>query len=153
MFSPDDLKALIERLVAPFDEVPRPDQEEIREAAVKLEPEMRHSLFRQMHVLLVIAAAYKAALGDGEGDLLGAGADPAQVMNLLCAVDSEKLSIDVIDRLTSEVGHIFGGWTALPRPLFETLCQRMDEQEEAYAEQEEKSALHHAAKTKPVVKH
>ncbi len=142
MLTPDDLKAMVDAFSAPFDALAKEhrDEEAIRKAAFKLDADDRSRLYNQMYVLLVCASKIKAALGDGECELLGVGADNATLMNLLCAVNPHELSIDVIDRLSAEIARHFGGWTALPKSLFEAMCQRMDDKEKAYAEMEEDNA-------------
>ena len=130
--TPDDLKALVALLVAPFDTVPRDqfDEDALHEAATKLPIEERDALFNQTRIMLVIASKVRAAIGDRETDLFGAAADRVTLMNLLCAVDEDLLSIDVLDRLCAEMEHFFGGWTALPPNLFHAMARRARAREE-----------------------
>jgi hypothetical protein len=135
--TPDDLKDLVATLMEPFDALRgQLDDDELHDAAHQTPPEDRTILFNQMRTLLIIASKIRAAIGNRETELFGVAADTAQVMNLLCAVDEDQLSIDVIDRLCFEMGPLFGGWTALPPNVFHAMCRRAEERTEEMEEAE-----------------
>jgi hypothetical protein len=146
--TPDDLKALVASLMEPIEALHgQLDADELHDAAHETSPEERSNLFKQMRVLLIIASKIKAAIGNRETDLFGVAADTAQVMNLLCAVDEDRLSIDVIDRLCFEMAPLFGNWTALPPDLYHAMCRRAEsleeEMEAAEAEEEANDQTKH----------
>lgn len=143
VWTPELVRKTIQDMSAPFDAMPRGPtfDDEFRRACVKLTPEERSRLALQMQVLCTAAEHIRALIrGWGSPNLLGSGAEKTEVMSLLSAVDPKKLSIDVIDSLCTEVSYHLGAWTALPPKLFRALCDRMDEQEEQFAADEEAEA-------------
>jgi hypothetical protein len=76
-------------------------------------------------------------LGDGEADLLGEAADPSQIMCLLSAIDPDRLSADVINRFCIELGTKFNSWTALPRPIYDAMCEHTTDVENEYERMKE----------------
>jgi hypothetical protein len=150
-----NLEKMIARLAASFDAIPMEhrDPDLMHAAAVKLNPEDRARLYHQMMVVVVVASRIKAAISDGESELIGVAADTVQVMNLLCALDTDRLSLDVVDHFCDELGRLFGGWTALPADLSRMMTERMEGREEAAHEHEEAEAEAELAQANDQTKH
>lgn len=136
----DELDQLVARLTKVFDDLPAEwrNGEAIRRGFVHAgyTAEERGKIYTQMRLFAMFASTFNGYFqGWASPDLINPAADKAELMNLLCALDVKLLSEDVIDTLSSDLVHIFGGYGKFPRPLAQAVFARMDEIDEQYADE------------------